>query len=171
MLASTEASTDDPLSGTAEVVPVVNRGGGGGRAASCSALRCAERSRVGLTPHVWITNLCPARERMIASSKTLNPARPRRSRPSALQQHIAAHLRRRLSRSLHAGRLIRCSVFGFLGAGPHTRITTNFRVTCKLVATQMAASDSMGAKWHLVQGSSNSDARSRASQNLSHRTC
>ena len=35
-----------PLSGTAEVVPVVNRGT---RAASCSALRCAERSRVGGT--------------------------------------------------------------------------------------------------------------------------
>ena len=35
-----------PLNGTAEVVPVVNRGT---RAASCSALRCAERSRVGLT--------------------------------------------------------------------------------------------------------------------------
>ena len=33
-----------PLSGTAEVVPVVNRGT---RAASCSALRYAERSRAG----------------------------------------------------------------------------------------------------------------------------
>ena len=35
-----------PLSGTAEVVPVVNRGT---RAASCSALRYAERSRAGGT--------------------------------------------------------------------------------------------------------------------------
>ena len=40
------ASKIDPLSGTVEVVQVVN---GGIRAASCSALRYADRSRVGLT--------------------------------------------------------------------------------------------------------------------------
>ena len=39
------------------------------------------------------------------------------------------------------------------------------------LATQLAVSDSMRAEWQLVRGYSNSNARSRASKDLSHRPC